>query len=186
MKRALVGLSVLLLAGAAEARTRAGVTMPDSIKVGETDLVLNGMGLRLATIFNVKVYVAGLYMPQKNHGANDILSSNDHKRLVLHFLRSVDKDDLVEAFESGFEKNAGKSMAKLKTRVERLSNWMADVSPDDELVMTSIPGKGVEVTIKGKTRGIIAGDDFARVLLTIFLGPEPPNEELKSGLLGTR
>ena len=42
------------------AASLAGVTLPDTVQVGSTTLVLNGMGLR--TKFMVKVYVAGLYL----------------------------------------------------------------------------------------------------------------------------
>ena len=40
-----------------QASTLAGITMPETVQVGSTPLVLNGMGLR--TKFMVKVYVAG-------------------------------------------------------------------------------------------------------------------------------
>jgi hypothetical protein len=33
-------------------------------------------------------------------------------------------------------------------------------------------------------KGTLAGDDFSRALLSIWLGASPPNPELKSGLLG--
>ena len=42
------------------------VKVPDSVKAGNTDLVLNGLGIRKATFVKVKVYVAGLYLPQKS------------------------------------------------------------------------------------------------------------------------
>jgi len=61
---------------------------------------------------------------------------------------------------------------------------MEDVSEGDEIVLTEIPGKGVEVQVKGKVKGVIPGRAFARALWSIWLGPNPPNEELKEGLLG--
>ena len=45
-----------------QAADLAGVTMPDSVQVGNTTLVLNGLGLRTKIV--VKVYVAGLYLPE--------------------------------------------------------------------------------------------------------------------------
>jgi hypothetical protein len=43
----------------------AGVRMPDRIAINETKLVLNGMGLRRATIFSVRVYVGGILVSIK-------------------------------------------------------------------------------------------------------------------------
>ena len=48
----------------------------DSAKVGNVDLELNGLGIRKATMLAVKVYVAGLYVPQKSGNAGALLSSN--------------------------------------------------------------------------------------------------------------
>ena len=47
-----------------------GVRMPDQITVAGQPLVLNGMGLRGATISRINVYVAGLYLtnvPELSH-----------------------------------------------------------------------------------------------------------------------
>jgi hypothetical protein len=40
------------------------------------------------------------------------------------------------------------------------------------------------VTLNSENKGIIEGDDFGAALLRVWLGPEPPTEELKNGLLG--
>jgi Chalcone isomerase-like len=39
------------------------------------------------------------------------------------------------------------------------------------------------VDVNGAVKGIIKGDDFAKAFFSIWLG-EPPNPEVKSGLLG--
>jgi Chalcone isomerase-like len=39
------------------------------------------------------------------------------------------------------------------------------------------------VDVKGAAKGTIKGDDFAKAFFSIWLG-DPPNPELKSGLLG--
>ena len=46
------------------------------------------------------------------------------------------------------------------------------------------PGKGLTVTVRGRVKGNIPGDDFSKAFLTIWLGPSPPNKGLKAGLLG--
>jgi len=52
------------------------------------------------------------------------------------------------------------------------------------MTLTHKPGAGIEVDVNSKVQGTITGDDFARALLAIWLGPKPPNPGLKSGLLG--
>jgi len=39
------------------------------------------------------------------------------------------------------------------------------------------------VTLNGEEKGTIEGDDFGAALLRVWLGPKPPTEELKNGLL---
>jgi hypothetical protein len=61
---------------------------------------------------------------------------------------------------------------------------MSDVKTGQRLTFTRLPGTGVQVDVNGVVKGTIPGDDFARALLTIWLGANPPNPEIKSGLLG--
>lgn len=166
------------------ARSKEGVSFPDSITVDGKTLVLNGLGTREATVFNVNVYVAGLYLEQKSSDATAILSSTGAKRLVLKFVRDVERDDIVEAWSDGFEKNAKGQVGALKSKIGKLNGWMADMAEGGILTFTYIPQKGVVVEINGKSKGTIDGDDFARALFSIWLGSSPPNSGLKSGLLG--
>jgi len=55
---------------------------------------------------------------------------------------------------------------------------------EEAIVFTYAPGRGVSVEVKGQVKGVIPGDDFARALFSIWLGPKPPDPDLKSGLLG--
>ena len=53
-----------------------------------------------------------------------------------------------------------------------------------ELDVAHKPGAGVSVSVNGTVKGTIKGDDFAKALLAIWLGADPPNPEIKAGLLG--
>jgi hypothetical protein len=61
---------------------------------------------------------------------------------------------------------------------------MADMQTGQRLIFTRVPGAGIEVSVNGAVKGTIAGDDFSRALMAVWLGDSPPNPELKSGLLG--
>jgi hypothetical protein len=163
----------------------AGVSMPDRATADGKPLVLNGMGVREATVFKVDVYVAGLYLEKASSNANEILGSNQVKLLQLRFVRDVDKGDIVKAWHEGFKSDATVPLAQLQPGMDQLDAWMpAKLKDGDTLAFTFIPGKGVQVAINDAAKGTIPGDDFGRSLLSIWLGPKPPGGDLKRGLLG--
>ena len=47
------------------AKTLHKAKFDDKSTVAKKELILNGLGVRLATLFKVKVYVAGLYTEKK-------------------------------------------------------------------------------------------------------------------------
>ena len=59
------------------AGTLAGVTLPDKAEAKGQSLVLNGLGLRKK--FVIKVYVGGLYLPQKEKNPQKILGGDGAK-----------------------------------------------------------------------------------------------------------
>jgi hypothetical protein len=160
------------------------VKVPDSVEAGGAALVLNGLGIRKATFLNVKVYVAGLYLPQKSGDAEKIIGAKQPWQLVLRFVRDVDASDIRDAWEEGFEKNAGNKLATLQPRIKTLNARMVDFKEGQYLSFTDDPAKGVVVDVNGASGAAIEGADFASALLSIWLGREPPNEDIKSGLLG--
>mgnify|MGYP000225820542 CR=1 FL=1 len=179
----LFSLFVLGIQNAAHAAECAGVEMKESFKLDGESLMLNGLGLRLATFVKVKVYVAGLYVPKRSDQAATLLGTDQPWRLVLSFMRSVDAGDMIKAWNEGFEKNAEEQLPLLKERIDTLNGVMQDLKKQDTLVFTYAPGKGTGIEIKGHTAATIKGQDFASALLSIWLG-DPPNDEVKRGLLG--
>ena len=160
-----------------------GVQFPASVKVGSSELILNGMGIRKATIFSVKVYVSALYLPETSGDTSAILAANQSWRQVLHFVHDVDASDIRDAYQDGFKKASGGNLDDLQKRVDTLKAEMIDFKTGHVLSYSYEPGRGTVIDVNGKST-TIEGADFAQALLTISIGPEPPNEDLKSGLLG--
>jgi hypothetical protein len=50
--------------------------------------------------------------------------------------------------------------------------------------MTYAKGAGTRIEINSSTRCVIAGDEFARLLFSNWLGPRPVSRKLKARLLG--
>lgn len=186
MRLAIVLLTSVIALGSAHAGKLAGVTLPDTLKVGEQQLRLNGMGLREATALGIDVYVAGLYVVTPSSNPAELLAADEPKALVLKFVRDVDRDDIVEAWNDGFERNATVPLSQLRPHIARLNSWMPKLEKGDTLAFINVPGEGVVVEINGKRKGVIDDADFARSLFSIWLGPNPPNPGLKRGLLGQR
>jgi hypothetical protein len=160
----------------------AGVTLPDTVQAGGKTLVLNGLGLR--TKFIVKVYVAGLYLEQKSSDAGAILKSDSPKRVVMHFVRDVSKKQMADAFEEQFKNNSPDAMKSMKSDIDRLLGALEDLKEGQEMTFTYVPGTGTVMSINGQDKLTIAGSAFAPVLFSVWLGPKPPNADLKKGILG--
>src|SRR5262249_25315430 len=142
--RTLVPMVALALAASnANAKECAGVTLPDQVQVDGAALTLNGVGLRLATMLKVKVYVAGLYVVKSSNNAGALLSAGEPAELVLHFVRDVGADDIRKSFEEGFEKNAKSEMPALKDRIAMLNGWLTDVKSGQKLTFIRKPGAGL-------------------------------------------
>ena len=184
MRKASILLAAIAVALPALAGKLAGITLPEQVSVGGRTLVLNGMGLREASVLMVDVYVAGLYVESKSQDAAAILDATQAKRLVMRFMRSVGKEKLAEAWTEGFDKNAGDRRAALSSELATLNAAMVDVKKEDLITLTYLPDTGVTVSVPGKGDLVIAGADFQRVLFSIWLGPDPPNVSLREGLLG--
>ncbi len=184
MRQAAMLLAFVFAIAAAPLATSTlnGVTLPDTAQVGSTTLVLNGMGLR--TKYMVKVYVAGLYVPQKSADASTILKSNTPKRIVMHFVRDVSKTQLTDGFTESFNSNTPDVARTLKSEIEHFFAVLDAVKDGENLTLTYVPAAGTSISVAGKEKLTIVGPAFAEMLFSVWLGPKPPNASLKKGLLG--
>lgn len=183
MRTLAAAILCLLIALPAGAATLAGVTLPDNAQVAGKDLVLNGLGLRKK--FVVKVYVGGLYLPQKQRDARNILSIDQPRQMVMHFLYDVSKEQMCDAWNEGLEANTPDASAEVKSAFATLCGWMEDLPKGNRLVMTYVPGEGTAVEVNGKTKGTLPGKAVADAILATWIGPKPgPGEDFKKGMLG--
>ena len=134
MKKASLALVAMLLAAPAGAGEVAGVTLPDHVTAGGHELVLNGLGLREATVLMVDVYVAGLYLETTTSEPVAILDPARTKQLVMRFVRSVGKEKLAEAFTEGFDKNAGAKRDAVTPGLASLIAAMGDVKKEEAIL----------------------------------------------------
>ena len=187
MRKTVILLAVVVVFLAASvldlhAGSLAGVTLPDTVQAGGKTLVLNGLGLRKK--FVVKVYVAGLYLEKKSSDADAIIKADEPKQIVMHFVRSVSKNQIADAFDESFSNNSPDAKKTMKADIDRFLGALEPVKEGDEMVFTYVPGTGTTLAINGHDNLTIADPAFGPVLFSVWMGPKPPNADLKKGLLG--
>ncbi len=175
-------LVALCLALPGLARELSGVTMPDTLTVGEKTLKLNGMGVRKKAIF--KVYVGGLYLESPSKDAAAILAADAPRVIRMQYVRNVEKAKIAEAFREGFQNNAPDLAAKQKAAIDRMIAAVPDLKDGETMSFLYVPGKGTTLDHGGKALFTAEGKEFADAVFLLWLGPKPPSEDLKKGLLG--
>jgi hypothetical protein len=187
MKRLLMVAVAALSVNLAAAVEVAGVKFDDKIRVGTGDLVVNGAGLRKKAVF--KVYAMALYLPEKRGDAEAVLAAKGNKRIAISLLRDLSAQQFVEALQEGMANNHSEAeMAGLRDRLKQFSDTMlaaGEPKTGTSVVIDWLPEGGTRLTVNGQVKGKdIAGEDFYRALLRIWLGNKPVQDDLKQALLG--
>jgi hypothetical protein len=179
----------LLLAAAcsAQAVVIEGQHFDDRIRLADSDLVLNGVGLR--AVAWLKGYAAGLYLKQRASTAEAVLAAPGPKRVRMKMMVEVEAKEFVKAFDKGMRRNLSEAeRAALADRIERFEGTVAalvKLKKGDEVDLDWLPSRGLVLSVNGRPRGEpFAGEALYAAILKIFIGPRPVDEELKAGLLG--
>jgi hypothetical protein len=177
---------LLLFPIAAIAADIEGVKIDDTARVGNADLALNGAGLRTRLFF--KVYAMALYVPQKSSNAAQLIDQPGPKRVAIHMLRDVSADSFNEALGDGMRANHSEAeMKAFEPRLKALGAIMAEVKEAKKgmAIYLDWTGSETQVLVRGQPAGKpIAGADFYKALLKIWLGDHPVQDDLKKALLG--
>jgi Chalcone isomerase-like len=186
MTRALL-LALALCCQFALAADIEGVKVEERVKVGASELQLNGAGVRTRIIF--KVYVGALYLPERKTAAAEVQALNGPKRVSMTLLRDLGARQLSDALESGIRANHSEAeLAALKARVDALvaiMNEIGSVKEKTAITLDFLPDSGTQISVDGVARGKpIPGADFYVALLKIWLGDKPVDASLKKAMLG--
>ena len=164
-----------------------GIKFEDTNKVGGKELKLNGAGMRTKLV--IKVYAAGLYLPEKKSNVADLLKLEGPRRVTLVMARDIPAEDLGKAFMDGINENLDKAeKAKIVGQLGKFGEMFAavdDIKKGDVMHMDWIPGTGTVCELNGKRIGEAASDlNFYNAVLRIWLGDKPVDRSLKPALLG--
>lgn len=180
---------MLLFALPLHAAELEGVRLEDRVRVDGQELHLNGIALRTRMVF-FKVYVAGLYLPERTTTAPAALAAKGAKRIHLTMVRDADADQFIESILTGLRLNHSEAeLESAKKQTDELFSMIrkaAFAPKGTSIVLDYAPSDGgTTLSIDGKPAGApMAGEEFFRMLLRIWLGEKPAQEDLKEALLG--
>lgn len=170
---------------------------------GDIPLVTIGAGVRVkkVAILNVKVYVAQLLvgapaeMDRSDAGAASSILKQKTMALTLDFLRDVDTDKLITAFEDGLRANGiNPSQDSETSAFLNAVRKGGNASEGDQFVIAGEKLQGREGSVeiltiehpKGKPQSISGQSGFLKKIFSIWLGTPSDSklQDLKQSLLG--
>ncbi len=177
-------LLLFFLPAASQAQEVAGVTLPEQVKLADTTLKLNGVGIRSKFFFDI--YVGALYLPQITKDAETAINMPGPKRVLMHFLyKEVSQEKLIDGWNDGFKNNLSREQFKaLKAKLEAFNQLFITVKRGDHITLDYLPETGTRVSINEQIKGSIPGEEFYPALLRVWLGEKPADSDLKEGMLG--
>ena len=177
-----------LLWGSAHAADTAVPKLPDHATVGaaNTELVLNGTGIR--SIFGTKIYLIGMYLQQKATTAADAIAAEGPKRLHIVMLHDASASQVTDGLLKALARNnSAEDVAKLKDGIAQFRELLlslGNVSTGTAFTIDYTPQGGTRLLIDKQPKGkAIAGADFSKAVLKIWLGERPTQQSVKDGLL---
>ncbi len=200
LKKLILMIVVVLVAATGSYGAKiGGVELPETIKAGDTDLILNGYGLRKKFAF--KVYAAGLYLKKKTKDNFSTLDADEPQVLLMKYRRGIPIRKIDSVFYESFAVSAKMperdvydktgQYGEVTKETVQFMEWLcqADTEKNDEWIFKYIPGKGTEVYInRGGVedhKGTIPGLAFKKILFGIWLMYDAPvGKKLTNQLMG--
>jgi hypothetical protein len=178
-------VSLIVFSGAQAQLTLNGVTLPAKVKKDNTELTLNGGGIRKKLFF--KLYTAGLYVTDKTNKGQELCTADKPAVMRLTITSSViSSNNMSEAIEEGFKKSMNGNTAPLQAKIDEFINTFKKetIKEGDVFEIWYVPGQGVKSYKNDKLQSTVAGLDFKKALFGIWFSDNPVDEDLKKGLLG--
>jgi hypothetical protein len=124
-------------------------------------------------------------LENSSHDGDGIANSDQLKSIQMVFMRDVSAKQMADAFQEGFDKNCVAGCAELKPHIGKLQGFLKDMKKGEAMAYHFL-SDGVEVMIRGQKVGKVGDKAFSHQLIRCWIGKNPPNSELKDGLLGKK
>lgn len=186
-------LLAFALVGGAIAQTESRErTTPDDVCVGgacfagEIEITSETVPIRGAgtlTYLGFRVYSAALYARPEGTALVDA-GTSEPLRLVLHYHRKIEKADINKSTIKALNSNPDVNVPAIQTALDQMMTYHQDVKSGDRYELTFEPGRGMRVVFNGTEKGFVAGDEFARAYLGMWLSDHPLSKSLRQKLIG--
>jgi hypothetical protein len=186
---AAAALGVPVAARAVGVAEVAGVRFERVLRTPELpgELQLNGFALH--RLYGFQVYAIGLYLPEPRRSAESAIEMPGAKRIEMNVLREITAAQLSSALAEGITENHSPAeVERFRPRMSMLDRVMQEIGKvgrGSRIAIDWLPAGVTRVVVDGRPRGEpIAGEDFYRALMRIWLGERPVSDNLKRGMLG--
>ncbi|MFT3805141.1 MAG: chalcone isomerase family protein [Burkholderiaceae bacterium] len=180
-----IALAAAVAAPPAGAIEVGGFRFDDTIRIGGTDLRLNGVGLR--SVFILKAFLAALYVPQRTADPVELIHQSGPRRLQLRMLVDMSPDRLLKTFTAGLHDGPAEPHdPALKARIDELDTALkavGTVRKGETLDLDVVDGQ-MRLLVNGQMRAAVPGEDVFAAILRGWIGERPLEKDLKKGLLG--
>jgi hypothetical protein len=185
MKRLLMAAVAALSLNLAAAVEVAGVKFDDKIHVGTGDL--GGPMVPVCARSGLQRSMRSLTCPRRGD-ADAVLAAKEQADCDQSVARPLGAAVRRNAAGRVANNHSEAEMVGLKDRLKQFSDTLlaaGEPKTGTSVVIDWLPESGTRLTINGQVKGKdIAGEDFYKALLKIWLGNKPVQDDLKQALLG--
>ena len=161
---------------------------PAEMSVKGKTLHQQGAGHRTASLFNVKVYIAALYLEKTladSKAAQDLIASNQMKLIELNPLYDISKEDSEKGWNLALQEACARQCQEIqKEQASFLKSVPAFKKGDHHRY--EFTSDQFEFFLNEKRIYQSKDKIFAQVLLKTWIGEKPVSESLKKNLLGEK
>lgn len=188
----LILCSFLFLVSIVEARSLGGVDMEESLKEAGNDLILNGAGIRtkFIGIMDKQIYVAGLYLKEKNSDFQKIIDMDENMAIRIKITsKLITSERFKEACEEGFNRTLNGNTASMRQEIDlAYTAFDQKFNVGDVYDIAYEKGVGTKFSRNGQLITTVKGLDFKKALFGIWIidNPSHKNENLREGMLGMK
>lgn len=178
-------LAILLTVVPVHALEIQGVNLPDTKSVAGQTLQLNGAGVRTVrlAIIPIKAYVASFYAPSPLRTADAVSASPGPLQLNFTFLQPASAGQVTDAWKAQFSASTTFTYKGFEADRDAFIGFYPALSKGDTqtVVLTATETRAY---LNGKLLGTIPGANFRKAFLSMWFGPNPVQDDLKTALLG--
>ncbi|MCB0378058.1 MAG: chalcone isomerase family protein [Bdellovibrionales bacterium] len=146
-------------------------------------LILNGVGKKRYLFFDV--LFAALYVETPSEDGPAIIEAVDEvKIMVIHALVKAKKNQLVDAWNSEFDRLCEDQCDELRPFHEQFISYADDVNKKERLIVTFKSDRVELETSRGDVFDPVMSGEYGRLMLRSSIGEEPNDDVVKKGMLG--